>query len=138
MGDDYKYIAIEIGEVKYAIPIKYAGYIVSTEREFIQCTPPNMPAFVKKILIIEGEQALIVDVEEFNDATSSEKIHPLILLLNYNNNTIGILADRVYLPSEQSDARIEANPAINQKFVKIGGENYLLFNVSELYNAVLG
>ncbi len=138
MGNDYKYITIEIGEVKYAIPIEYAGYIVSTERKFIQCTPPNMPAFVKQILIVEGEQALIVDLDELNGVTSPTETHPLILLLDYNDTTIGILADRVYLPSVQSDARIEVNPTVDQKFVKMGGENYLLFNVSELYNTVLG
>lgn len=137
MNEDYKYLTIDVGSTKYAIPIEYAGYIVSTDREFLQCTPPNMPSFVKNILIIENEQALIIDLEGLSGTKSVQKTHPLILLLDYNNSSIGILADKVSLPMWQSDASIEYNPEAHRKFVKIGNERYLLFEVSELYGAIL-
>ncbi len=137
MSDDYKYLTIDVGNTKYAIPIEYAGYIVSTDRGFLQCTPPNMPPFVKNILIIEDVQALIIDLEVLSGTEPTQKSHSLILLLDFDNSSIGILVYKINLPPQQSEVSIEANPAIDQKFVKIGNEKYLLFNVSELYDAIL-
>lgn len=139
MGASNKYMVFDTRGIRYAIPMEYVGYIVTTSEKFPHCVPPRMPPYVKRIMRMEQKLVPIVDLvgfEEDKDVKEQEHFYSLILVLDYQGQSVGVLTDKVSLLAEQTEVKIEEDIVTGRKVVSFGGENFVLLNVPRFYKEI--
>lgn len=139
MGASNKYMVFDAGGIRYAIPMEYVGYIVTTSEEFPHCVPPRMPSYVKRVMRMEQKLVPIVDLvrfEEDKDLREQEHFYSLILVLDYQGQSVGVLTDRISLLTEQAGAKPEEDIVTRRKVLNFGGENFVLLNVPKFYREI--
>ncbi|MEY8495041.1 chemotaxis protein CheW [Lachnospiraceae bacterium 29-91] len=141
MGTSNKYMVFDTGGIRYAIPMEYVGYIVTTSEKFPHCVPPRMPPYVKRIMRMEQKLVPIIDLGRFGknkDVKEQEHFYSLILVLDYQGQSVGVLTDRVYLLPEQAEVKAEEDAVAQRKVLNFGGENYILLDVPKFYKEIKG
>lgn len=131
-----KYMVFDVGEICYAIPMEYVGYIVTTSEKFPHCIPPGMPPYVKRIMRMEQKLVPIVNLSKFEKGKAlkeQEHFYSLILVLNYQGQSVGVLTDRISLLTEPAEVEFKEDVVTHRKILHFGGENYVLFNVPKFY-----
>lgn len=139
MGTYDKYMVFDVGGIRYAIPMEYVGYIVTTSEKFPHCVPPRMPPYVKRIMRMEQKLVPIVDLLKFEkgkDLKEQEHIYSLILVLNYQGQSVGVLTDKISLLTEQTEVEPEEDIVTQRKVLNFGGENFILLNVPKFYKEI--
>lgn len=137
-NDKYYYLLFDVGKTLYAVSTKYVGYIVPTSEQFQCCALPGMPSYVSTVMNMGEKLVPIIDLKNFKEHKDLEVCgtrtqRQIILILNYCDVPIGLLTDRISLSLEQGKIRIETDPISQHIIVKIGGKNFVLFNVPEFY-----
>lgn len=136
MGTNGKYMVFDTGGVRYAISIEYVGYIVTTSEKFPHCVLPRMPPYVKHIMRMEQKLVPIVDLARFEkgkDVKEQEHFYSLILVLDYQGQSVGVLMDRISLLTEQTEVKLEEDAVSQRKVLSFGGESFVLLNVPKFY-----
>ena len=139
MGIYDKYMVFDAGGIHYAIPMEYVGYIVTTSEKFPHCVPPRMPPYVRRIMRMEQKLVPIVDLLKFEkgkDLKEQEHIYSLILVLNYQGQSVGVLTDKISLLTEQTEVEPEEDIVTQRKVLNFGGENFVLLNVPKFYKEI--
>lgn len=139
MGASNKYMVFDTRGIRYAIPIEYVGYIVTTSEKFPHCVPPRMPPYVKRIMRMEQKLVPIVDLvrfEEGKDVKEQEHFYSLILVLDYQGQSVGVLTDKISLLTEQTEVEYVEDIITHRKVLRIGGENFVLLNVPKFYKKI--
>lgn len=139
MGASNKYMVFDTRGIRYAIPMEYVGYIVTTSEKFPHCVPPRMPPYVKRIMRMEQKLVPIVDLvgfEEDKDVKEQEHFYSLILVLDYQGQSVGVLTDGISLLTEQAEVKPEEDIVTQQKVLRFGGENFVLLNVPKFYKEI--
>ncbi len=139
MGTSNKYMVFDTGGIHYAIPMEYVGYIVTTSEKFPYCTPPRMPSYVKRIMCMEQKLVPIIDLARFEkgkDVKEQANFYSLILVLDYQGQSVGVLTDRVSLLSEQEEVKAEEDTVAQRKILNLGGKNFVLLNVPKFYKKI--
>ena len=139
MGASNKYMVFDTRGIRYAIPMEYVGYIVTTSEKFPHCVPPRMPPYVKRIMRMEQKLVPIVDLvgfEEDKDVKEQEHFYSLILVLDYQGQSIGVLTDRISLLTEQTEVELKEDIVTHRKVLNFGGENFVLLNVPKFYKKI--
>ena len=134
-----RYMVFDAGGIRYAIPMEYVGYIVTTSEKFPHCVPPRIPPYVKRIMRMEQKLVPIVDLARFEkgkDVKEQEHFYSLILVLHYQGQSVGVLTDKVSLLAEQTEVKIEEDIVTGRKVVSFGGENFVLLNVPRFYKEI--
>ena len=134
-----KYMVFDTGGMRYAIPMEYVGYIVTTSEKFPNCVPPRMPPYVKRIMRMEQKLVPIVDLvrfEEDKDVKEQEHFYSLILVLDYQGQSVGVLTDKISLLTEQTEVELKEDIITHRKVLNFGGENFLLLNVPKFYEKI--
>lgn len=137
-NDKYYYLLFDVGKTLYAVSTEYVGYIVPASGQFQCCALPGMPSYVSTVMNMGEKLVPIIDLKNFEEHKDLEVCETriqrqIILILNYCNEPIGLLTDRISLSLEQGKIRIETDPISRHIIVKIGGRNFVLFNVPEFY-----
>lgn len=139
MSDENNYLLFDTGELQYAISVGYVGYIISASETFRRCTPPQMPSYVKCVMSIEQELVPIVDLNRL-EGMAGENIGeiqlPLIVILNYRNRAIGVLADKISLQLGKTVEKNQIDPISKHVAVTIDGNIFILLDVPELYKKI--
>lgn len=138
-NNTYYYLIFNVGKTLYAVSTEYVGYIISASEQFQCCALPGMPYYVNTVMDMGEKMVPIIDLNNFKEHKDLEVCETqiqrrLILILNYCNVPIGLLTDRISLSSEQREVRTETDPIGQNIVVKIGGKNFVLFNVPEFYH----
>ena len=139
MGASNKYMVFDTRGIRYAIPMEYVGYIVTTSEKFPHCVPPRMPPYVKRIMRMEQKLVPIVDIvrlENGKDVKAQEHFYSLILVLDYQGQSIGVLTDRISLLTEQTEVELKEDIVTHRKVLNFGGENFVLLNVPKFYKKI--
>lgn len=134
-----KYMVFDTGGMRYAIPMEYVGYIVTTSEKFPHCVPPRMPPYVKRIMHMEQKLVPIVDIVRFEngkDVKEQEHFYSLILVLDYQGQSIGVLTDKISLLTEQTEVELKEDIITHRKVLNFDGENFLLLNVPKFYEKI--
>ena len=98
--------------------------------------PPGMPVYVKCIMRMEQKPVPIVDLDRFKDdigINEQEHIYSLILVFSYEEKPVGVLADDIFVIPEQQEIKVGIEPVTQRIIIKIDSEDFVLFNVPELY-----
>ena len=136
MSDENNYLLFDTGELQYAVSMGYVGYIISASETFRRCTPPQMPSYVKYVMSIEQKLVPIVDLNRF-EGMAEENIGeiklPLIVILNYCNSAIGVLADKISLQLGKTVEKNQIDPISKHAAVTFDGNIFILLDVPELY-----
>lgn len=139
MGTYNKYMVFDAGGIRYAIPMEYVGYIVTTSEKFPHCVPPRMPPYVKRIMRMEQKLVPIVDLLKFEKGKNlkeQEHFYSLILVLNYQGQSVGVLTDKISLLTEQTEVDPGEDIVTRRKVLNFGGENFVLLNVPKFYEEI--
>lgn len=139
MEDVHKYMVFEVCGTLYAAPMEFVGYIVTTSEKFPHCMPPRIPPYVKRIMRMEQKLVPIVDLARFEkgkDVKEQEHFYSLILVLNYQGQSVGVLTDKVSLLAEQTEVKLEEDIVTQREVVSFGGENFVLLNVPKFYKEI--
>lgn len=139
MGASNKYMVFDTRGIHYAIPMEYVGYIVTTSEKFPHCVPPRMPPYVKRIMRMEQKLVPIIDLvrfEEDKDVKEQEHFYSLILVLDHQGQSVGVLTDRISLLTEQAEVKPEEDSVTQRKVLRFGGENFILLNVPKFYKDI--
>lgn len=139
MGATRQYMVFDAGGTHYAISIEYVGYIVTTSERFPRCIPPRMPSYVKRIMRMEQKLLPIVDLirfEDDEDLKEQEHIYSLILVLDYQGESVGVLIDSISLLSEQEEIKTEVDSVTQRMVLNYDGKNFVLLNVLKLYEEI--
>lgn len=134
-----RYMVFDAGGIRYAIPMEYVGYIVTTSEKFPHCVPPRMPPYVKRIMRMEQKLVPIVDLIKFEkgkELKEPEHFYSLILVLNYQEQSVGVLTDKISLLTEQAEVKLEEDIVAQRKVLNFGGENFVLLNVPKFYKEI--
>lgn len=135
MGNQY--MLLDIGELRYAVPMEYVGYIVPSEGEYHCCTLPQMPFYINRIMSVEKELVTVIDLENIEKKDIGHKdIRPLILILNYQNKIIGLQADNITLMSEKSESKLIKDETNQCSLLHFGGKDFILLNVPCLFEKI--
>lgn len=139
MSDENNYLFFDTGELQYAVSMGYVGYIISASETFRRCMPPQMPSYVKYVMSIEQELVPIVDLNRL-EGMAEENIGeiqlPLIVILNYRNRAIGVLADKISLQLGKTVEKNQIDPISKHAAVTIDGNIFILLDVPELYKKI--
>lgn len=138
-NNTYYYLLFDVGKTLYAVSTEYVGYIISASEQFQCCALPRMPSYVNTVMDMGEKLVPIIDLNNFKEHKELEVCETqiqrrLILILNYCSVPIGLLTDRISLSSEQGEVRTETDPISQHIIVKVGGRNFVLFNVPKFYH----
>ncbi len=92
--------------------------------------------YVKCIMRMEQKPVPIVDLDRFKDdigINEQEHIYSLILVFSYEEKPVGVLADDIFVIPEQQEIKVGIEPVTQRMIIKIDSEDFVLFNVPELY-----
>ncbi len=142
-NDACHYLLFDVGKTSYAVSMEYVGYIISASEQFQCCVLPEMPSYVSSVMNIGNKLVPIIELENFAEcrdfeADRTRTQHLLILILNYCNVPIGLLTDRISLPSGREEVSTEADSVSRQIVVTISGKKFVLFHVPEFYKEING
>lgn len=142
-NDACHYLLFDVGKTSYAVSMEYVGYIISASEQFQCCVLPEMPSYVSTVMNMENKMVPIIQLENFAEykdleAGRTRTQHLLILILNYCNIPIGLLTDKISLPSGREEVSIETDPVSQHIVVTISGKNFVLFHVPEFYKEING
>lgn len=139
MSDENNYLLFDTGELQYAVSMGYVGYIISASETFRRCMPPQMPPYVKCVMSIEQELVPIVDLNRL-EGTAEDYIGeiqlPLIVILNYCNRAIGVLADKISLQLGKTVEKNQIDPISKRAAVTFDGNIFVLLDVPEFYKKI--
>lgn len=136
-----KYMVFEACGSLYAIPMEFVSYIVTTSEKFPHCIPPRIPPYVKRIMHMEQKLVPIVDLaifEKGKDVKEQVHFYSLILVLDYQGQSVGVLTDKISLLTEQTEVKSEEDIVAQRKVLNFGGEHYVLLDVPKFYKEIKG
>lgn len=139
METSNQYMVFKAGGIDYIVPVEYVGYIVTTAEQFPQCLPPKMPAYVKRIMFMEQKLVPIVDLAKFEkdkDIKDQEHFYSLILVLEYQGQSVGVLTENISLLIAPTEVEIEEDAVTQRRILNLGGESLILLNIPGFFNEI--
>lgn len=139
-NDAYHYLLFDVGKISYAVSMEYVGYVLSASEQFQCCMLPGMPSYVSVVMNIGQKLVPIIELENFRESKNLEERKTrrvFILILNYCDEPIGVLTDKISLPSRQRETKVEKDPISQHVVVSFNGKNFALFNVPEFYKEIM-
>ena len=135
--DNTDFIIFDVGEIQYAIPIKYIAFIVMSMEQFPSCIPPKMPVYIKCVMQMEQGLVPIVDltlVPGYSTSNHRTAPYPLVLIVSYRDKQIGLLTDRVAIQPAEAEANAAVGTIVRHRLVNSNGTNFIQFDVEKFYN----
>jgi purine-binding chemotaxis protein CheW len=125
---DGKFLTFYIADEDYGIAIRHVTEIIGIQKIN---EVPDMPDFVKGVINLRGRIIPVIDVRtrfllparEYDDRTC-------IIVVNIDENTIGLVVDKVNEVADIPDSNIEPPPSGRRK-----GNNYI-FGIGKIENEV--
>lgn len=129
------YLPFKIDGTAYAVPVEYVFSVLSASENFPSCVPPGLPAYVKRVIITEGN---LVPVIEWNqvaqvDAQNGTKSRIMLVILHHKNRMLGVLADCVAAPFTLAEPKLEPDATKTYTLMLYGNEHYILFDIPEFF-----
>ncbi len=134
-----QYLAFDVGRTHYAASIEYVGYIVAASQEFPHCMPPRMPSYVERVMRMEQKLVPIINLARFeSDKALTDEVHiySLVVVLAYQEKSVGILTDRVSILPVQEGVEEEIDSVTQRRILNFNGENFVLLNVPGFYEEI--
>lgn len=133
-----RYLSFNIGHEVYAFPIKYVTEIIGLQ--FVT-EVPNIKDYIIGIINLRGIIVPVVEIRKrFKLPTIDYSDRSCIIVINFNNNNIGLLVDSVsevvVINSENISSPPKTNKKTQSRFIenigKIDNEVKILLNMQKL------
>lgn len=131
-----RFLLFKVDEMQYAVSMEYVAYIVSATEPFPSCRLPDQNSYVESVINIGQQLITIIELSVLKNSIPlyrSECQRPLILVLDYSNSLVGLMADYIDSPLENSELKIERDEFDHQNFLIYDKQNFILFDVPEFY-----
>ena len=131
-----RFLLLKVDEMQYAVSMEYVAYIVSATEPFPSCRLPERNSYIERIINIGRQLITVIDLSVLENSKTSYRNkcqRPLILVLNYNNTLVGLLADYIDSPLENSELKIEKDEFEQQNFLIYQKQNFILLDVPVFY-----
>lgn len=131
-----RFLLFKVDEMQYAVSMEYVAYIVSATGPFPSCRLPDQNSYVESVINIGQQLITIIELSVLKNSIPlyrSECQRPLILVLDYSNSLVGLMADYIDSPLENSELKIERDEFDHQNFLIYDKQNFILFDVPEFY-----
>lgn len=131
-----RFLLFKVDEMQYAVSMEYVAYIVSATEAFPSCRLPDQNSYVESVINIGQQLITIIELSVLKNSIPlyrSECQRPLILVLDYSNSLVGLMADYIDSPLENSELKIERDEFNHQNFLIYDKQNFILFDVPEFY-----
>ena len=106
-----KFLSFRIGDEEYAIPISFIIEIIS----MLKITEvPQTPEYIKGVINLRGKVIPIMDVRiRFNMAPREYDERTCIIVVNHDDNAVGLVVDRVSEVLDIQPENIDASPQVS-------------------------
>lgn len=110
------YVVFLLKDEEYGIEISYAQEILRIPNQVTKI--PNMPSYIEGVIDLRGKVIPIVDLKKrFGFEQSSQSVDSRLLIIDFNNTTIGLIVDDV---SEIITINEESIEKLNSIISRIG------------------
>ncbi|WP_321369019.1 chemotaxis protein CheW [uncultured Desulfuromusa sp.] len=131
------YLTFELANEGYGLEIRYVIEIIGIQTVI---KIPDMPEHVIGVLNLRGKVIPVIDVRmRFHLPTREYDDRTCIIVVNVNNNSVGLVVDNVSEVVDIPEVEIEPPPSVGrgsnpyiQYLGKIAGEVKILLDVNEL------
>ena len=114
-----KFLTFHLAEEDYGIAICYVTEIIGIQKI---TEVPDMPDFIKGVINLRGRVIPVMDVRiRFNFPTREYDDRTCIVVVNIDDNAIGMVVDKVNEVADIPDSQIEPPPKAGQR-----DSNYIL------------
>lgn len=133
-----KYLTFKLGKEEYGIEIRHVTEIIALQNI---TEVPEMPIYMKGVINLRGKVIPVMDVRlRFGLAERSYDDRTCIIVININDYSVGLIADRVSEVVDIPKEEIEPPPAIKKgvssRFIqamgKVGDQVKILLNADKL------
>lgn len=133
-----KYLTFRLGDEDYGIEIRHVTEIIGIQKI---TEIPNMPTYVKGIINLRGKVIPVIDVRSrFNLEKRAYDDRTCIVVVNMNENSVGLVVDTVNEVADIPEAQIEDAPKVTsiskdqyiQGLGKVDDKVKILLDVSKL------
>lgn len=129
-----QYLLFDVGRMRYAVPMRYVGYIIPASEKYPSCVPPKMPSYIKRVISIERRHVAIIELENFTkDDIVYRAIRPLLLILNYQNKVIGLQVDNISLLPKHLEPELTEDDICQTVILNCDGNDFMLLDVPKLF-----
>ncbi len=133
-----KFLIFTLGKEEYGVEISYVSEIIGGVQEITAI--PELPFYVKGVINLRGKIIPVIDVRlRFRKEERDYDDRTCIIVVEMQNNLIGLVVDRVIEVTDISDEDIAGPPRLNQGFQKyvkgigkVGDEVKLLLDCERL------
>ena len=109
-----QYLTFTIEDEDYGVEVAYVKEIIKM-RAITKV--PEMPGFVEGILNLRGDLIGVLDVRKrFNMPTKEHDVETCIIVINYNEYTLGLIVDAVQETTIIPEDQILAPPSVKLSF----------------------
>jgi len=131
------YLTFDLAGEGYGLEIRYVTEIIGIQKV---TNVPDMPEFVIGVLNLRGKVIPIIDMRlRFNLPSREYDERTCIVVININENPVGLVVDQVREVVDIADADIEPPPAVGgdcgsfiQGLGKMDGEVKILLNIAAM------
>lgn len=136
-----RFLLFKVDEMQYAVSMEYVAYIVSATEPFPSCRLPDRNSYIERIINIGQQLITVIELTALEKSRPSYRNkcqRPLILVMKCNNSLVGLLADYIDSPLENSEWTIERDEFDQQNFLIYDKQNFILFDVPEFHKKLCG
>lgn len=129
------YLPFKIDGTAYAVPVEYVFSVLSASEDFPSCVPPGLPAYVKRVILTEGNLVPVIEWNQIAQVDAQNETNPRIMLviLHYKNRMLGVLADCVAAPFTLAEPKLESDATKTYTLLLYEDANYILFDLPKFF-----